>query len=121
MTLIVPGPVVLDCPDPQALAGFYAATLDWEVGGDDDWAVATGPAGWQLAFQRVDGYTPPRWPGQEQPQQFHLDFDVARAAIDEAERRVLGLGAELVQPDEPERAFRVYLDPAGHPFCLSLR
>ncbi|MFI7104019.1 VOC family protein [Streptomyces sp. NPDC050161] len=121
MALIVPGPVVLDCPDAQALAAFYAAALDWKVAGDDDWVVATGPAGQQLAFQRVDGYAPPHWPGQEHPQQLHLDFDVARDAIDEAERRVLDLGAELVQTDDAERTFRVYLDPAGHPFCLCLR
>ena len=29
--------VVLDCPDPKALAEFYGALLDWEVKGDDGW------------------------------------------------------------------------------------
>ena len=30
--------VVIDCPDPGALATFYAALLDWEVDASSDWA-----------------------------------------------------------------------------------
>ncbi|GAB7033122.1 VOC family protein [Streptomyces sp. NPDC021749] len=123
MSLIRFGVTVLDCPDHAALAEFYAQMLDWRVteGEDDDWIEVAGPDGRTLAFQKVaEGYRPPQWPGQEVPQQLHLDFDVARADIDEAERKVVGLGAKLVQHDEGVRNFRVYLDPAGHPFCLCL-
>ncbi len=44
--------------------------------------------------------------------------------IDTAEQQVLGLGAtkHAVQPaaETPENGdhWRVYVDPAGHPFCL---
>ncbi|UKY50622.1 VOC family protein [Streptomyces inhibens] len=119
MSLIKLGVVALDCPDPQALADFYAKVLGWQVtGGDDEWVEVAGPDGRALAFQRVADYRPPQWPGQDVPQQLHLDFDVASADIDEAERTVVALGAKLVQHDEGVRDFRVYLDPVGHPFCL---
>lgn len=109
----------LDCPDPPALAGFYSAITGWPVAprDDDHWVeLDTGGAGATLAFQRVEDFRPPQWPGQEHPQQAHPDFDVPD--LDEGERALLGLGARKheVQP-MPER-FRVYLDPVGHPFCL---
>lgn len=123
MSLIKLGVVALDCPDPQALAGFYAEMLGWRVEAeeDDDWVEVAGPDGRVLAFQRVADYRPPQWPGQDVPQQLHLDFDVARADIDAAEEKVVALGAKLVQHDDGKRDWRVYLDPAGHPFCLCLR
>ncbi|MFF4954394.1 VOC family protein [Streptomyces chattanoogensis] len=124
MALIELGVTVLDCPDPWALAGFYAEMLGWRVeGGDEeDWVEVVGPGGRALAFQQVAGeYRRPDWPGQDQPQQLHLDFDVRTADIDEAEAKVIRLGARLVQPDDGKRDFRVYLDPAGHPFCLCMK
>ncbi|MEU5242466.1 VOC family protein [Streptomyces lydicus] len=127
MSLITLGVVALDCPAPRELAAFYAAALDWRVvddgdGADDEWIEVAGPNGRALAFQRVDeGYRPPQWPGQDVPQQLHLDFDVPRDRIDEAEREITELGAKLVQHDEGVRDFRVYLDPVGHPFCLCFR
>ncbi|HWD01148.1 MAG TPA: VOC family protein, partial [Amycolatopsis sp.] len=36
--------------------------------------------------------------------------------LEAAHERVLDLGAKLLD-DSPE-TFRVYADPAGHPFCL---
>ncbi|MGW7247605.1 VOC family protein [Streptomyces decoyicus] len=123
MSLITLGVVALDCPDPRALADFYAEMLGRrvEAGGDDEWVEVAGPDGRALAFQRVADYRPPQWPGQDVPQQLHLDFDVPRAKIDEAERTIVALGAKLVQHDDGKRDWRVYLDPAGHPFCLCLR
>ena len=45
----------------------------------------------------------------------YLDFSVPD--LDEAETRVIALGA--VKPDhQPGETWRVYADPAGHPFCL---
>ncbi|MGW7576359.1 VOC family protein [Streptomyces sp. NPDC054765] len=122
MSLITLGVVALDCPDPRTLADFYADMLGWQVAKEDDhWVEIAGPGGRTLAFQRVaEGYRPPQWPGQDMPQQLHLDFDVPRAEIDEAERTVVALGAKLVQHDDGKRDWRVYLDPAGHPFCLCM-
>jgi hypothetical protein len=105
--------VVVDCPDPRELARFYA-----QIGGgtpedaDPDWVVLRIPDGPRLAFQRSPGYTPPEW---------HLDFDGGSTweEIDAAEERVLALGARVLDREDYEKKdFRVYADPAGHPFCL---
>lgn len=115
------GVTVLDCPDPRGLAAFYAEVLDWRVDpeSDDDWVELIGPEGRRLAFQRSPGHRAPDWPGTEHGQQAHLDFDVFEEQMDEAEAQVLALGATLLQGDgDGARAFRVYADPAGHPFCL---
>jgi hypothetical protein len=107
--------IVLDCPDPAPIATFYGALLDWEVELSDDWADVKAEYGQCLSFQKVDDYTPPVWPGQDVPQQMHLDVMVED--LDAAEEAVLGLGATKHE-HQPGTTFRVYLDPAGHPFCL---
>jgi catechol 2,3-dioxygenase-like lactoylglutathione lyase family enzyme len=119
MTLARMRSVVLDCPDPRALAEFYQRLLGGEVDSDlDDWVVLTS-GGLRLAFQLADEFAAPTWPTGDRPQQFHLDVTVEDP--DAVEPEVLSLGAvkHAVQPGEAEGdQFRVYLDPAGHPFCL---
>lgn len=106
--------VVLDCPDPRALAGFYAELLGMPVVDDDpEWVDIEGD-GRRVSFQRASDLRPPRWPDPAYPQQFHLDVEVDE--IEAAERQALALGAERL-PGGGER-FRVYADPVGHPFCL---
>ncbi|HUQ57596.1 VOC family protein [Lentzea sp.] len=107
--------VVIDCPDPAALAEFYR----WLVGGevvdaDAGWVSLRTANGRRLSFQRVEDFTPPRWPGQEVPQQIHVD--VAVSDLDASEAQVLEFGATKLHDHHP--ACRVYADPAGHPFCL---
>ncbi|MGW7104327.1 VOC family protein [Streptomyces sp. NPDC054838] len=117
--LMKPVAITLDCADPEALAAFYRRATGFEPHerSDADFAGLTRPDGLFLGFQRVDGYLAPRWPGQEVPQQIHLDFRVED--LDEAEALLLGWGATKpgCQPDEDK--WRVLLDPAGHPFCLT--
>ncbi len=115
--------VVLDCPDAAALAGFYQGLLGGTVEvAPDGWVALNGTGGvTALDFQQVEDYQPPTWPVGERPQQFHVDIDIAEADLDAADAAVLALGAERheVQPGEAAGdPFRVYLDPAGHPFCL---
>ncbi len=67
-------------------------------------------------MQLAPDHVPPDWPDPLRPQRLHLDVEVDD--IEEAERQVLALGARrLTQPPDAED-FRVYVDPAGHPFCL---
>ncbi|MEJ7689297.1 MAG: VOC family protein [Nocardioidaceae bacterium] len=106
---------VIDCPDPGALATFYGGLLDWKVTVSPDWAEVRSEDGQCISFQQVQAYTPPGWPGQEVPQQMHLDVMVDD--LDAAETAVLGIGA-IKHDDQPGTSFRVFLDPAGHPFCL---
>ena len=108
---------ILDCPDPQALARFYSQLIGAEiVGYDTDWAEIVPPGATRplIAFQQVDEYNPPQWPSQTVPQQMHIDVKVDD--FDAAEEAVLALGATKAGSDHT--GFRVYLDPAGHPFCL---
>ncbi|NUR05983.1 MAG: VOC family protein [Nocardioidaceae bacterium] len=108
--------VVLDCPDPRTLADFYSALLGWKIErSDDDWCSIRADYGDSLAFQRVDSYAAPQWPSQSIPQQMHIDVDVDD--LDRAEAAVLQLGASK-HDHQPGTTFRVFLDPAGHPFCL---
>jgi len=106
---------VIDCPDPAALATFYGALLDWKVEASDDWADIRGEQGRCISFQQVADYTPPDWPAQQVPQQMHLDVIVDD--LDTGEAAVLELGATRHE-EQPGTTFRVFLDPAGHPFCL---
>jgi predicted enzyme related to lactoylglutathione lyase len=114
--------VVLDCPDSQLLAAFYRDLLGWEIvySADDEedaWVTMSDGGSIRLCFQQVADFRPPRWPDQDQPQQAHLDLTVED--LDDAEQQTLALGATKagVQPSS-DGTFRVFLDPAGHPFCL---
>ena len=58
----------------------------------------------------------PTWMADpEGAQQMHLDVIVDD--LDAAEAAVLELGATRHE-HQPRTSFRVFLDPAGHPFCL---
>ena len=107
--------IVIDCPDPAAMAAFYGAMLDWKIELRADWAEVRADYGQCIGFQQVQDYSPPRWPGQQVPQQLHLDVMVDD--LDTAEAAVIDLGATKHE-HQPGTTFRVFLDPAGHPFCL---
>ncbi|MFF4984474.1 VOC family protein [Streptomyces sp. NPDC001046] len=111
--------IALDCPDPLALAAFYqrATGLALHPGSGPDFASLTGEHGIFLAFQRAAAHRPPTWPDDDVPQQLHCCFTVQD--LDEAEARLLHLGA--TRPDrQPEPArWRVLIDPAGHPLCIT--
>ncbi|RII15114.1 Glyoxalase-like domain protein [Streptomyces sp. YIM 130001] len=116
------GAVVLDCPDPRALAEFYAGLLGGTVtrqhDAGDEWHVLVGADGAStLEFQQAPDHVPPKWPSSDGSQQFHLDLTVT-VDLDTAERHALELGATLLDRGDPSRTWRVYADPAGHPFCL---
>ena len=108
--------VVIDCPDPAALAFFYSELIGLPVTyHSDDWVVISqNDTTSGFAFQRAADYQPPQWPDPARPQQFHLDVMVDE--ISAAEARVLALGARRLGSGD-----HVYADPACHPFCLISR
>lgn len=117
--------VALDCPDPLALAEFYSALTGLEVEPlgnfapeDVTWIELLHAGRPTIAFQKIDHYVAPTWPGGKVPQQLHLDFDVDD--LEAGESFVLALGATK-SDHQPGTSFRVYFDPVGHPFCLVLR
>jgi catechol 2,3-dioxygenase-like lactoylglutathione lyase family enzyme len=109
--------IVLDCRDPRALAEFYAGLLGGDTAAEDDtWVVVTDPAGRRVACQYSPQHRPPDFPDPRGSQQIHLDIQVDD--VEEAQRQVLALGATRVNDAVGEENFRVFRDPAGHPFCL---
>ena len=112
--------VALDCPDPRSLAEFYRSIVGGEIRestATDDWVRLETPSGSDIGFQLDPAYRPPQWPAGL-PQQAHLDFDVTD--LDEGEKAVLDLGARKTEMQPDPDNWRVFLDPAGHPFCLCL-
>ncbi|MFG2482667.1 VOC family protein [Streptomyces virginiae] len=110
--------VVIDCPDPDELAGFYEKLLSLSRQPDTgEFVVLENEAGVAMVvFQRVNDFRAPRWTESEHPQQMHLDVMVAD--LDKAEAQVLALGATLLEGSDKPIGYRVYQDPVGHPFCL---
>jgi hypothetical protein len=71
---------------------------------------------WMSAL-RVPNYAAPTWPTGDVPQQIHVDL-----AVTDLETAVAGaeqLGARLAPFQPSPDLWRVLLDPAGHPFCLT--
>jgi hypothetical protein len=81
----------LDCADPFALAEFWAALVGGEVAyRSEQFCAVRTDHGW-LAAVKVDGYRPP----------------------------TLRLGAKKADMQRVPDRYRVFFDPAGHPFCLT--
>lgn len=102
----------LDCADPQRLADFYLALL----GGRQLWAKASSVGvevpGGVLVAQRVLPYAPPQWPGASV-----VHLDLTASDLPAAVQHAVELGATV--PEQDDHPWRVLLDPAGHPFCLT--
>lgn len=116
--------IVLDCPDPWLLASFWAGLLggtpvEWYPG----WVTLEPPPhGQRLSFQGGS-----RGDGTQQANGAH--FDVLVSDLDAAHERVLAADGTCTEEHASPRPgpagqivrWRVYQDPAGHPFCLVTR
>jgi len=111
--------VVLDAPDARELADFYRRLLGWEIKVDEgDWVMLRRPDdGASLSFQTEEFYVRPVWPGAEGEQLMMLHLDIEVDDLDEAGAHAVAQGA-ILAAFQPQDDVRVYLDPAGHPFCL---
>ncbi|WP_244875982.1 VOC family protein [Winogradskya consettensis] len=113
--------VVLDSPDAQELAAFYQRLLGWNVVQDEpDWVKLGAPdAGPGLSFQTEPRYERPVWPAGPDDPQMSVHLDIHVTDLDEAGAHAEKSGA--IRADyQPQEDVWVYLDPAGHPFCLFL-
>jgi len=111
------GGVSLDAEDPRALASFYRDLLSLELAFESDEFVALKGAGIWLTAQRVEGHRPPDWPESDVPKQLHLELAVDD--LDGAEAAAIELGATKATTQPSPERWRVLLDPAGHPFCIT--
>ena len=122
--------LAIDCADPQALARFWCAVLDYEVqdvdSGDDgeDELVAIGsplvPEGKQrqgpvpptLTFVRVPE-------GKTIKNRLHIDVNPTDRDQDAEVQRLLDLGARHADVGQgPDVSWIVLVDPEGNEFCV---
>jgi catechol 2,3-dioxygenase-like lactoylglutathione lyase family enzyme len=110
---------VLDTPDPRALAAFYHRLLGWPIGSDEPtWVTLRPPGGGAgLSFQLEEQYVRPVWPSDTAHQQMMTHLDIEVDDLEAAGAHAVAAGAVLAG-FQPQKDVRVYLDPAGHPFCL---
>jgi hypothetical protein len=115
--------VVLDCPEPWALARFWAGLLggtpvEWYPG----WVTLEPPPhGQRLSFQASSA------PQPRDTRRVHFDILVGDLAA--THDRVVAAGAVMTAEHVSPRpgpagepiGWRVYRDPAGHAFCLVVR
>ncbi len=127
---------VLDTTNARELAEFYRQLLGLSYRkGDEppadgeadaaDWLVLVDSEGVRkLAFQQVAELPRSTWPTSEVPMQLHVDFTVTSAAeLHRQRQRAESLGAQVLldrTADGDEPLF-VFVDPAGHPFCIFVR
>ena len=114
--------LVVDSRDPEALAAFWAAVLDYRVlGREEDGSVEIGPeAGFggpapTLVFGAVADPTPGKL-------RLHIDVNPTDRDQDAELERLLGLGAvpaDVGQTGDEE--WHVLTDPEGNEFCLLRR
>ncbi|UQU65521.1 VOC family protein [Couchioplanes caeruleus] len=112
--------VVLETPDPLALAEFYSALMDWKIVKEGPDFVALAPLGDHveyLAFQRSPDYEQPTWPNKSHKQQMMMHLDIEVPDLEKAVRFATEAGAREAD-HQPQDTVRVMLDPDGHPFCL---
>ncbi|MGH8940952.1 MAG: VOC family protein [Actinomycetes bacterium] len=111
--------VNIGAPDPGPLARFYQRLLGWAISAEEPDRVRDPAGGVGLSFQAEASYTAPVWPaGPEDPaMMMHLEIRVDDLAAAGEHATACGAApAEFQSQDD----VRVFLDPAGHPFCLRL-
>jgi Glyoxalase-like domain len=114
--------LAIDCADPGGLARFWCSVLDYEVQDEDDGVVTIGsrtvPEGKMRAGPVPPVLTFARVPeGKTVKNRLHIDVNPADREQDEEVRRLLGLGARLVDVGQgPDVSWVVMTDPEGNEF-----
>ena len=109
--------ITINCPDAGGLADFYAAVTGGQVTYRHlSFATMRCPGG-RIDFQTVADYEPPTWP-EAATALLHLDFLVHDLRVASGHVEAAGARRSTFQPNDEH--CRVFTDPAGHPFCLTL-
>ncbi|MBV2361753.1 VOC family protein [Streptomonospora nanhaiensis] len=110
--------VTFDCADPAEMARFYGGLLGLPVVYSSDHFVLLGREGAPgLGFNRLADYRRPTWPDPAQEKQAHIELGVDD--LDDAQAHLVANGAVAPEFQPSPDRWRVLLDPAGHPFCIS--
>jgi hypothetical protein len=110
--------IVIDSRDPEALAAFWSAVLDYRELSREDGAIEIGPAeGFggpapTLVFSPAVDRTPGKLP-------WHVDVSPTDRDQDAELERLLSLGARPADIGQTgEESWHVLADPEGNEFCL---
>ena len=108
--------IVIDCNDPERIAAFWCAVLDWPLQRTDRgelWTSATGgyDARPFIVFEPVT---------ETKSVKNRVHLDVSPRGADEAEEleRLLAFGATRVDVGQGDVPWIVLADPEGNEFCL---
>lgn len=116
--------LAIDCADPDGLARFWCAVLDYVVQEEDGELVTIGspqvpegrnrrgPVPPTLTFARVPE-------GKTVKNRLHIDLNPTDRGRDEEVRRLLDLGAQHVDVGQTgEESWVTLADPEGNEFCV---
>ncbi|MFE9007031.1 VOC family protein [Streptomyces sp. NPDC007875] len=114
--------LVIDCHDPQRLAAFWCAVLDFTVLDRSEGKVEIGS--WEPTVEAVRaGQMTPTLVFVQVPEgkvvknRLHLDVSPIDASTDDEVARLLSLGAATVDAgQDPARNWTVMADPEGNEF-----
>ena len=111
--------VSLDCGDTRELADFYQALLGMQrvFEAPDASIIALTDGSSFVTMMHIDNHVAPTWPDPGQQQQMHLDISVTD--LPGAAASAVALGAREAEHQAGPDIWRVLIDPAGHPFCLT--
>jgi predicted enzyme related to lactoylglutathione lyase len=109
------GTVVVDASDPQRLADFWSAVLEWDiVDRDDDGAIEIGPAGQRRLTLLFEPVPEPK----VRKNRLHIDLNPRHADQAAELERLLALGARHADVGQGDETWVVLADPEGNEFCL---
>ncbi len=109
--------ITFDCHDPQTLALFWSAVLDYETVNWDNFDAALSQAADghlpRLAFIKVPE-------GKTVKNRLHLDVEPSGTTMEAEVERLVGLGASRIKRfTEPYGTWTVMADPEGNEFCVA--
>jgi hypothetical protein len=113
--------VVVDCRDPEALAAFWSAVLDYGELSREDGAIEIGPAEGFGGPQPTIILSPCEEPEPAKPR-LHIDVNATDRDQDAELERLFSLGAVRADVGQTgDEGWHVLADPEGNEFCLLRR
>ncbi|WP_329378378.1 VOC family protein [Streptomyces sp. NBC_01716] len=115
--------LAIDCADPEGLARFWCAVLDYEVRDQDEGIVIIGspalpegkdrpgPVPPMLTFAKVPD-------GKTVKNRLHIDVNPTDREQDAEVTRLLALGARYADVGQGEVSWVVLADPEDNEFCV---
>ena len=106
--------LIIDSADPERLAAFWMAVLNWQTTGRYDEAVEIAdPSGSGPSVTFVPVAEP-----KTVKNRLHIDVNPIGCEQDEEVERLIGLGARRVDIGQGQPSWVVLSDPEGNEFCV---